>query len=163
MLISVSKEHGSHQPAISSPCRSFLLNHSFLLLQGCAFRLSLFTSINAVHQSGYRCRGLILTDWEAFDSQGRCEHFPPCSLIGNNSQPPFCLICQKEASSFWDSVLWPLSPWFQFVKAVNRKMLFILERFLFSGVAQALIVVQVFAHSVLLCPCVLSVVWEEQL
>ncbi len=52
MLIAVSEERRTPQPAISS-LSVLLLNHSFLLHQGCAFRPSLFAYINAVHHSGH--------------------------------------------------------------------------------------------------------------
>ena len=64
MLIAVSKERRFSPPFPLSLSLSLtlsplvlLLNHSFLLLQGCTFRLSLFAYINAVHHSRCRRRG----------------------------------------------------------------------------------------------------------
>lgn len=66
MLIAVSKERRTSPPFPLSLSRTLslsalLLNHSFLFLQGCALRLSLFANINAVHHSRCRRRGPLLT------------------------------------------------------------------------------------------------------
>lgn len=63
MLIAVSKERRTFPLSLSRTLSlsALLLNHSFLFLQGCALRLSLFAYINAVHHSRCRRRGPLLT------------------------------------------------------------------------------------------------------